>query len=105
MNILNEIFLIELKKILDYVRMNEYDNFMECDEEILNSHVYKSVTIVESMLGDEIIDNDVAIRLLKTDLRDSVFCGNESDGYTNELDERSTGRDIMIGDECKLWIV
>lgn len=98
--VLSEGFIEELKKVLEYVRSAEYSNFIECDNEALNNHVYKSVLMLDSYLGDEVIDHDVAIRLLTTDVRDCVMVGTEQEGYTH-LEE---GEEINQFEETKLWI-
>lgn len=98
--ILNEGFVEELKKVLDYVRTTEYNNFMECDNEALNDHIYKSVLILDSYLRYEVIDHDVATRLLETDVRDNIMIGTEQEGYTHlEADE-----EVNQFEETKLWI-
>lgn len=98
--LLNEGFVEELKKVLEYVRSSEYSNFMECDDGALNDHVYKSVLILDSYLGDEVINHDVAIRLLETDVRDCVMIGTEQEGYIH-LEE---DKEINQFEETKLWI-
>lgn len=100
--ILDSEFENNLKSVLDYILESEADNFMnEDDPEILNIHVYKKALVLYSCIGEEDIDRDTAIKLLETDLADSVYVGNESEGYVNLGD----GDDITEGEECKLWIV
>lgn len=97
--LLNERFLEELDKVLDYLRENEQKDFRN-DEENRNDHIYLSVLILNSYLGNEEIDDEDAKLLLDTNLKDNVYVGIEDQGYKN-LEE---GEEILGMEICKLWI-
>lgn len=102
MSILNDHFRSELQSIVDYILDSEYDDFMdENSDDVLDDHVYKRALVINSYLGEQDIPKEVAIRLLNSDVADSVMVGNETDGYT-ELQE---GQEISDNDECQLWII
>lgn len=107
MSVLNDDFVSNIKELLlqvtDGYKLKE--SFLQTEKpEELDNHLYKRVLIINSYLGEEDIEPEVAEKLVHTDLRDCIFVGTAADGYNNDVDEDWTKDDLVFMEECKLWV-